>query len=95
MERDWGREVNKGKELGHCREVNGKGSKGKGGSGKKMKGKGSKGEAKQVHRVGQKGKDVMPCCGLAGYDTHRCLVSRIAVYHLSYAGSDWKGSKNI
>ena len=48
------------KELGQCREVNGKGSEGKGGSGKKMKGKGSKGEAKQVHRVGQKGKDVIP-----------------------------------
>ena len=60
MEREWGREVNKGKELGQYREVNGKGSKGKGGSGKKMKGKGSKGEAKQVHRVGQKGKDVIP-----------------------------------
>ena len=60
-----------------------------------MKGKGSRGEAKQVHRVGQKGKDVMPCCGLAGYDTHHCLVSRAAVYHLSYAGSDREGSRNI
>ena len=59
MKRESGREVNKGKELGQCREVNGKGSEGKGGSVKKMKGKGSKREGKQVHRVGQKGKDVM------------------------------------
>ena len=95
MERESGREVNKGKELGQCREVNGKGSEGKGGSVKKMKGKGSKREGKQVHRVGQKGKDVMPCCSLAGYDTHHCLVSRTAVYHLSYVGSDQEGSKNI
>ena len=60
MERERGREVNKEKELGQCREVNGKGREGKGGSGKKMKGKGSKGEAKQVHRVGKEGKDVIP-----------------------------------
>ena len=59
MEREWGREVNKGKELGQCREVNEKGSEGNGGSARKMTGKGSKGEGKQVPKVGQKGKDVM------------------------------------
>ena len=56
LKKSW---IRQRKELGQCREVNGKGSEGKGGSEKKMKGKGIKGEGKQVHKVGQKGKDVM------------------------------------